>query len=54
VIITQIQPVKIDFNLPQGDHRNCKTGMREDQLTVGVSGARMPWRQRETFRSVRS
>jgi len=36
VTITQIQPVKIDFNLPQGDLPQLQDRMREDQLTVGV------------------
>lgn len=36
VTITQIQPVKIDFNLPQGDLPQLQDRMRENQLTVGV------------------
>jgi len=36
VTITQIQPVKIDFSLPQGDLPQLQDRMREDQLTVGV------------------
>jgi membrane fusion protein, multidrug efflux system len=36
VTITQIQPVKIDFNLPQTDLPQLQDRMREDQLTVGV------------------
>ena len=36
VTITQIQPVKIAFNLPQGDLPQLQDRMREDQLTVGV------------------
>src|SRR5882724_7892608 len=36
ITITEIQPVKIDFNLPQGDLPQLQDRMREDQLTVGV------------------
>src|SRR5207248_352677 len=36
VIITQIQPVKIDFNLPQGDLPQLQDRMRENELTVGL------------------
>ena len=36
VIITQIQPVKIDFSLPQGNLPQLQDRMREDALTVGV------------------
>jgi membrane fusion protein, multidrug efflux system len=36
VTITQIQPVKIDFNLPQGNLPQLQDRMREDALTVGV------------------
>jgi len=36
VTITQIQPVKIAFNLPQGDLPQLQDRLRENQLTVGV------------------
>jgi multidrug efflux system membrane fusion protein len=37
VTITQIQPVKISFFLPQGDLPNLQDRMREDQLVVDVT-----------------